>query len=124
MLILRAVVTVLLMGAFALDVAGRFLSQSALWTLGARANALGVVCGLVVWCTAWFGPVRSGQISWLCALAAFALARFLRGSAGVPPDPPLLVLTAIGSLLLAFSWWRRRRASLRQQSRAAVPPPA
>jgi hypothetical protein len=43
-----------------------------------------------------------GRGWWITALVLLALARWLRGSAGVPPDPPLLVLQLIAALLMAW----------------------
>ena len=119
----RVVTVALLCAAFALDALGRLLERPALWVGGAHLISAGVVLGLLVWSAAWFVSAR-GQISALLSLLCGALARFLRGSAGVPPDTPLVALAGLGALLMAWSWWRWRRATLPQQSRVVAQPPA
>jgi hypothetical protein len=89
-------------------VSGRFLNMPRLWIAGAHATSLGVSLGVAVACLALIEGVRRGQLLWLCGLAAFALARVLRGSPGVPPDTPLLVLSAIGSVLVVAADMHKR----------------
>ena len=119
----RVVTVVLLFAAFMLDALGRVFERPFLWEGGAHLMSAGVGLGLLVWIAAWFVSSR-GQVSALLSLVCCALARFLRGSAGVPPDTPLVVLAGLGALLMAWSWWRWKRATLLQQSRAAAQPPA
>src|SRR5262245_60116896 len=116
--VLRSFITLSLSCAFSLAVMQGIKRSAAMCSSGGHATTAGLILVAVSCGAGWFLQPAAGQLSWLIALAAFGLARFLRGSAGAPPDPPLLWLSGFGSLLLAFSWWRRRRARDPLQSRA------
>lgn len=88
---LAASATVLAALALLLD-----LLQITAWggRLAWPAIALAGICALALG--------RRGRVFWIFALALLGLARWLRGSAGVSPDPPLLVLQLIAVLLMAW----------------------
>ncbi|MGH7467121.1 MAG: hypothetical protein ACRENP_03960 [Longimicrobiales bacterium] len=106
---LRNVALALLVLAFTLDLGGRLTGRVWLWMAGGYCSSAGIALGLVAWALAWFQRRHGGQLLWLFGLMLFALARFLRGSAGVPPDSPLVVLNGMGCFLLAASLWRAKQ---------------
>lgn len=97
-----------------LDLTGRLAGSRFLWVLGAHAAEIAMLMWLAGW---WVRPRRTG-VSWYITLLAFGLARFLRGTAAVPPDPPLIMLQAIGIGTALRFWWKSKRFSL--QSRLEV----
>ncbi len=105
-------------GAFVFDVAGAFTGSPALWTTGAHLALAGVVTGViaaipgVVDLIYTVPPNSSGKkralrhmASMLSAMALFALARWLRGSAANPPDAVVLGMEALGALALMVGGW-------------------
>jgi hypothetical protein len=123
---LRNLAALLLLSSLVLDLGGRLLDESRSWMAGAHLNSAGVLLGLMVWTLSWLQSARAGATLWLLGLCLFGLARFLRGSAGVQPEIPLIGLSAAGTALLALSYWRRRRAvrATRPQSHVTAPRPA
>lgn len=91
--------------AVGLDCVGVALHAEAVWRLG----------GLLAW-AALFAAVlaiplstrtHAGCLRVVIAgigIAFFALGRWLRGSAGVPPDAPLLAAAIIGAALFTVAW--------------------
>ena len=67
--------------------------------LAMLAIALGVACAV---------SIRRGRVFWIIAVLLLVVARWLRGSAGVPPDAPLVVMQLIAVLLML---WRAMRPS-------------
>ena len=110
----RALGLALFVTACALDLSGRVAGSRFLWVLGAHAAEIAMLMWLAGW---WVRPRRTG-VSWYITLLAFGLARFLRGTAAVPPDPPLIMLQAIGIGTALRFWWKSKRFSL--QSRLEV----
>lgn len=107
-----------LWGAFAFDLAGLALGRPAWWTTGAHLAAAGVALGLLAAVSGaldYLHTVPPGSTGKrratkhaavnLAALALFALARWLRGDAAVPPDPALLGAEAIAVALLTAGGW-------------------
>jgi nitrite reductase/ring-hydroxylating ferredoxin subunit/uncharacterized membrane protein len=107
-----------LTGAFVFDVLGRWLDRPALWTTGAHLAIAGIVFALIAAVPGaldyvYTVPPRStGKTRAkkhltvnLSAVVLFALATYIRGAAGVAPDPVILVVEggAVG-LLIAGGW--------------------
>ena len=86
--------------ALALDLARQFHWGGRLAVL---AIALGAACVIALG--------KRGRVFWIIAVLLLALARWLRGSAGVPPDPPLLVMQLIAVLLMLWRVVRPMRPS-------------
>lgn len=99
---------VLLSAALFADATGRLASVPRLWTTGGRLLVGGIGIGLLAW-TFQMGGGRGGRVALAGALLLIAAARWLRGTAAVPPDPPLLAAECIGVLLVWFAVRRRRR---------------
>jgi nitrite reductase/ring-hydroxylating ferredoxin subunit/uncharacterized membrane protein len=107
-----------LTGAFLFDLLGRWLDRPALWTTGAHLAWAGIgfaviaaVPGLIDYLYT-VPPKSSGKrratkhmIVNLSAVALFALATYVRGAAGVAPDPVILVVEAGAIGLLAAGSW-------------------
>jgi hypothetical protein len=91
-----------------LDLVGRLLSINKLWVIGAYAAVAGVTVGGVVWIGLWVLRRPRGRVMWLIAVLLIGLAQFLRGSVGVPPDPPLVGAEWIAGFL-AFAASRKRQ---------------
>jgi len=94
-----------------LDGLGLALHFEALWRGAGRLAWLALtvaVIGGLLQRKVGGGGLRA--LSLLLGMLLFALARWLRGSAGVPPDPPLLAAAVIGAALytLALVIPRRR----------------
>lgn len=108
MLLATAAVFVL---AFLLDAAGRVLRQSAVWRVGGYLWLVALGLGAVVCLMMVFKPRpgrrRRGVILVLSAVALAALVRWVRGSAGVPADPPLLAAEFVSAALLVLATRRR-----------------
>ena len=101
------------------DLSGKELGAATVLRVGGHLGLTAVLAGLVA--LAW-RAIRSRRIAlgWTGGLALLALARWLRGSAGVAPDPPLLVVQLIGCLLLLLSVWRT--ISARRRFPSSAPP--
>jgi len=103
---------VLLDAAFSLDLLGRLFDAEGPWTLGAHAAAAGVAAGVLAGLPAGTlgaraGPGRRVRFAALygAGLALFALARWVRGDAAIPPEPVLVAVEGIAdALLLAGAW--------------------
>lgn len=103
---------VLLDTAFGLDLLGRLFDAEWTWTLGAHAAVAGVAAGLLAGLPA--GTLGSGAGGgrrlrfaglYTAGLALFALARWVRGDAVIPPEPVLVAVEGIAdALLLAGAW--------------------
>ena len=110
--------------ALIIDAAGLLLDAAALHRAGAQLAQLAIALGALAWIARMMSPTtRRGLVLWLIGLLMLALARWVRGSAAVPPDAPLVGLQVLGCALLL---WGARRAlvSAPPQSRADAPPPA
>ncbi|HEX6308279.1 MAG TPA: DUF2231 domain-containing protein [Longimicrobiales bacterium] len=107
-----------LYGAFAFDVLGRVLGDARLWTTGAYLAVAGVGMGIVAAVPGIIDyvytvpPKSTGKkratrhaVVNVTAIALFALAWWIRGSAGVPPDPAILLMEAVGVGLLTAGGW-------------------
>ncbi|HSJ63373.1 MAG TPA: DUF2231 domain-containing protein [Gemmatimonadaceae bacterium] len=107
-----------LTGAFAFDVAGRWLERPTLWTTGAHLALAGIVLAIIAAVPGFLDylhtvPPRSTGKSRatkhmlvnLSAVALFALATYVRGAAGVAPDPVILVVEAGAVALLFAGGW-------------------
>lgn len=107
-----------LSGAFAFDVLGRLLDEPALWTTGAHLAVAGVVMALVAAVPGFLDyrhtvpPESSGKaratkhmLVNLGAVALFFAAWWVRGSAGVAPDPVVLVVEGIAAAMLIAGGW-------------------
>jgi hypothetical protein len=101
---------VLLDTAFSLDLLGRLFDAAGPWTLGAHAAAAGVAAGVLAGLPAGtLGAGRGRRLRfaglYAAGLALFALARWVRGDAAIPPEPVLLAVEAVAdALLLAGAW--------------------
>jgi nitrite reductase/ring-hydroxylating ferredoxin subunit/uncharacterized membrane protein len=107
-----------LIGALLADLAGRVFDVAQLWTVGAYLALAGIVAGLLAAVPGIIDyrytvpPESSGKrrarkhaLVNVSALVLFAIARWVRGAPGVPPDTPVLVLEAIGAGLLIWGGW-------------------
>jgi hypothetical protein len=109
--IIHALALSLFVTASSLDLVGRLTRNSLVWTLGAHAATTGIGLALGAWVVRWWGGPRRGRWLWLVAILTFGLARFLRGAAGVSPDPPLIGLEGVGVLAALAALWRGRSAT-------------
>lgn len=107
-----------LTGAFAFDVAGRWLGDPDLWTTGAYLARAGIAFALLAAIPGFIDylgtvpPNSSGKsratkhmLVNLGAVALFAITAFVRGSAGVAPDPIVLVVEGGAVALLCAGGW-------------------
>ena len=107
-----------LTGAFVFDLLGRWLDRPALWTTGAHLAWAGIAFALLAAVPGLIDyfytvpPKSSGKrratkhmIVNLSAVVLFVLATYVRGAAGVPPDPVILVVEAGAIGLLATGGW-------------------
>jgi nitrite reductase/ring-hydroxylating ferredoxin subunit/uncharacterized membrane protein len=107
-----------LIGALLADLAGRIFDVAQLWTVGAYLAIAGIVAGLLAAIPGIIDyrytvpPESSGKrrarkhaLVNVSALVLFAIARWVRGAPGVPPDLPVLALEAIGAGLLLWGGW-------------------
>lgn len=116
---------VVLACAFLANALGAALHEPRLWTAGAHAETVGVAIGslaLLPAAAGWLGLPRgarerrrraAGVTLHVVALGLFALARWVRGSAKVSPDPATLLVQGIGIVLLALAVWTGRPTSAR-----------
>jgi len=104
-----------LSGAFVADAIGRAATVPRLWTAGGRLLLAGLFVGTLTWILKLNGA-RGGRFALAAALLIVGAARWLRGTAAVPPDPPLLAAEAIG-LLLAWLAVRRRRREVAEEAK-------
>ncbi len=94
------------------------LGRESLWTTGGHLAVAGVIAGLIVAVPGlvdfvYTVPPRSTgkkrarrhAIVNVSALLLFALARWLRGSAAIEPEPLLLGVEGIGAVLLLTGGW-------------------
>ena len=109
--ILYALALSLFVTASSLDLVGRLTGYGKIWTLAAHVAVGAIGLAAVAWLAGWWVPARRGRWLWLLAILAFGLARFLRGAAGVSPDPPLIGLEVVGVLAALASAWRGRSAA-------------
>lgn len=107
-----------LTGAFVFDVLGRALDRPALWTTGAHLAIAGIAFALIAAVPGFLDylytvpPNSSGKTRAtkhmavnLTAVVLFALATYVRGAAGVAPDPVILAVEAIAVGLLVSGGW-------------------
>ncbi|HUF30874.1 MAG TPA: DUF2231 domain-containing protein [Gemmatimonadaceae bacterium] len=105
-------------GAFAFDLAGRWLGEPALWTTGAHLARAGIAFAMLAAIPGFIDylgtvpPNSSGKsratkhmVVNLSAVVLFALAAFVRGSPGVAPDPVVLGVEAAAFALLCAGGW-------------------
>ncbi|HEX2092694.1 MAG TPA: hypothetical protein VHG28_09845 [Longimicrobiaceae bacterium] len=91
--------------AFTADLLGRLFGVTWLWTAGAHLAVAGVAAGLALGLPA--GALASrGQgrplrfvALYLLGLALFALTRWVRGDAAIPPEGVLVTLEGIAAVL-------------------------
>jgi hypothetical protein len=103
---------VLLDTAFSLDLLGRLFGAGWMWAAGAHLAVAGVAAGLVLGLPAGVLGARAGRgrpvrfaLHYLAGLALFALARWVRGDAAIPPEPVLVAAAGIAdALVLAGAW--------------------
>ncbi|HEX6134078.1 MAG TPA: DUF2231 domain-containing protein [Longimicrobiales bacterium] len=107
-----------LYGAFVFDVLGRALDRPGLWTTGAYLAAAGIATAIVAAVPGLIDYVytvppkstgktratRHAAVN-LAAVALFALAWWIRGAPGVPPDLPILAVEAVAVGLLTAGGW-------------------
>ena len=98
---------VLLDTAFGLDLLGRLFDAAGPWTLGAHAAAAGVAAGLLAGLPAGTLGPRAGRGRRVrfaglygAGLALFALARWVRGDAAIPPESVLVTVEGIADALV------------------------
>lgn len=103
---------VLLDTAFSLDLLGRLLDAEGLWTLGAHAAVAGVAAGLLAGLPAGTLGARGGRGRpvrfaglYGTGLALFALARWVRGDAAIPPEPVLVAVEGMADVLVLAGAW-------------------
>jgi len=107
-----------LLGAFIFDLIGIESGAAGWYTAGKYLAGAGLVMGVVAAVPGlvdylWTIPPASSAkrharrhlLLNVGALCLFALAFWVRGGPGVPPDPPILGLELLGSLLLVWSGW-------------------
>lgn len=104
----------LLAAATGADLLGSLTGLRALWIAGADLGTLGVVAGafavglrLPALLRASRGRAARFAALALPGLALFAVARWVRGDAAIPPDPAVLLAEPVALLLL----WLARRAT-------------
>ena len=107
-----------LTGAFLFDVLGRWLDRPALWTTGAHLALAGIIAALLAAVPGFVDyvftvpPRSSGKTRAtrhmgvnLTAVVLFILATYVRGAAGVAPDPVILVVEGGAVALLFAGGW-------------------
>ena len=116
----RAVLPMIVVGvawlALLLDWLGRGLDRAGLWIAGAHFALAALIAGcacVLVWHALAAERRWRGLVFWIVGLLLLALARFLRGAAGVAPDRPLIAGVGVAALLMSFAVWRRTRSPLR-----------
>jgi uncharacterized membrane protein len=126
---------VLLLGTFFADAASAALGVPGLWITAWYLGIAGVVAGVVAAAAGLFdflvrlprvGAARRRALVHplvnVVALALFALAWFVRGAVGVPPDPALLLIEGVAAVLLAVGAWLGRRLARRVAVAARADP--
>jgi hypothetical protein len=110
--ILVLVPALLLDAAFALDLLGRLLDAEGLWTAGGRVGVLGVAAALAAALPAGVAGARAhgGRAARFVLLygvgaALFALARWVRGDAMIPPETVLVAAEGAAVLLAYAGGW-------------------
>jgi len=116
--------------AYGLDLTGVLLAVPGVWTaggvLGWPAVAAGVLATLLTSYDYLSDPPRGSMRGpprlWhlllaVLGVALYALSRWVRGTAAVPPDPVLLWSQGIAVALWAWSFLARRRALTLTQGR-------
>lgn len=107
-----------LTGAFLFDVIGTWLDRPALWTTGAHLAWAGIAFALIAAVPGFIDylftvpPNSTGKkratkhmLVNLSAVTLFLIAAYVRGAAGVPPDPVILVVEAVAIGLLGTGGW-------------------
>lgn len=110
--VLLLLATVFLACGFVADVAGKLAGWPRLWTAGGHLLEGGLVAAGTAWILGGFN-FRNGRWPLPAAVLVVAAARYLRGSAAVPPDPPLLVAECVSVLLV---WLVARRTWVSKRS--------
>jgi hypothetical protein len=110
-----AATTVLALGA-TLDSVGRIARSTVIWRAGGHVFIAGLLLAALAAILLFARKPRRGLTPLLIGLLIGSLARWLRGSAGVPPDRALLVGEWICVGLLLWSW---KRGWAQQVSRGA-----
>lgn len=102
----------LLAAATAADLLGVAAGLALLWTAGAQLGTFGVLAGAFavgLRLPALLRAERSRGVRFallaVLGLAIFALAVWIRGDAGIPPDPAVLLAEAVATALV---WLARR----------------
>ena len=105
---LRLAATTVLAFGVALDSVGRLSRNAFIWRVGGHVFSAGILLAAITAIVLIARKPRHGAFLFLIVLLIGALARWLRGSAGVPPDNVLLAAewTCVGLLLLS---WKRRK---------------
>lgn len=121
-----------LTSAYLANLLGVALHEEWLWTAAAHAETAGVAIGTLAALLAAAARVRlpagardPGRRRWgaslhVLALVLFALARWVRGSARVSPDPAIVLVQGIGLALLALAAWAGRRPAGARTAPAAL----
>jgi hypothetical protein len=106
---LRLAATTVLAFGVVLDSVGRLSRNAFIWRVGGHVLGAGILLAAITAIVLIARKPRRGVIPFLIVLLIGALARWLRGSAGVPPDNVLLAAEwiCVGILLLS---WRKNRA--------------
>ncbi|HEX8276967.1 MAG TPA: hypothetical protein VF615_30275 [Longimicrobiaceae bacterium] len=115
----RTLLTALVLGpavvldaAFGLDLLGRGFGAEWMWATGAHLAVAGVAAGLVLGLLAGVVGARAGRgrpvrfaLLYGLGLALFALARWVRGDAAIPPEPVLVAAEGIADVLVLAGAW-------------------
>ena len=98
--------------AFSLDLLGRLFGAEWMWVAGAHLAVAGVAAGLALGLPAGVLGARTGRgrpvrfaALYLAGLALFALARWVRGDAAIPPEPVLVAAAGIADVLVLAGAW-------------------
>jgi hypothetical protein len=91
-----------------LDLVGRILGQGWFWIAGGWVLPVGVIAAAAAGLVCLTGRPRRGTLLLLTAAFLAGLARWLRGSAAVPPDPPLIAAEILAVLFALLGYWRTR----------------
>jgi nitrite reductase/ring-hydroxylating ferredoxin subunit/uncharacterized membrane protein len=107
-----------LTGAFVFDLLGRWLDKPSLWTTGAHLALAGIAFALIAAVPGLIDyiftvpPKSTGKtratkhmVVNLSAVGLFAVATYVRGAAGVAPDPVILIVEAGAVALLVAGGW-------------------
>jgi hypothetical protein len=99
----------MLAGSALLDLMGRILGQSRFWIAGGWILPIGVLAAVVGFAASCLQRPRRGALLLLTAALLAGLARWLRGSAAVPPDPPLVAAELLSVVFALLGYWRWRK---------------